>query len=341
MSQIAIVGEAWGAEEERERTPFVGYSGFLLTQLLEEAGISRADCFLTNVFNFRPFHNKLETLYGSKAQALDGYPPIEKSKYIREEFAPELDRLGNELIEVNPNLIIALGNTALWALCGRGAISKVRGTTCISTHTVTGYKVLPTYHPAAVQRQWELRPIAVADFFKAERESAFPEIRRPKRQVWIEPTLEDLEVFYEQYIQPRSIEQGLELSVDIETAGTQITCIGFGYSDVSLVIPIFDARRKNRSYWPSFEFEHKAWRFIARILNNPSIAKLFQNGMYDIAFIWRSKGIKIFNAAEDTMLIHHALQPESLKGLGFMASVYCDEGDWKQMRKVETIKKDD
>lgn len=339
---IALIGEAWGAEEERERAPFVGTSGYLLTQMLEEANISRADCFLTNVFNFRPFHNKLESLYGPKSSSIPGYPSIEKSKYIREEFAGELERLGEELIEVNPNVIVALGNTALWALCGRGAISKVRGTTCLSTHTVAGFKVLPTYHPAAIQRQWELRPIGVFDLFKAERESHYPEIRRKKREIWIEPTLEDLERFYDDYIIPRSIEQGLELSTDIETAGTQITCIGFGYADVAIVVPILDQRRKNRSYWTSSADERTAWLFIRRVLESPLIPKLFQNGMYDIAFTWRSKGIKIYNAKEDTMLIHHALQPESLKGLGFMASVYCDEGNWKQMRQHSTtIKKDD
>jgi uracil-DNA glycosylase len=341
-SKLALIGEAWGAEEERERTPFVGSSGYLLTQLLEEAGIARADCLLTNVFNLRPLHNKIENLCGPKNQALAGYPTIEKSKYIREEFAGELDRLGEELIEFNPNVIIALGNTALWALCGRGAISKVRGTTCYSTHTVQGFKVLPTYHPAAVQRQWELRPIAIADLIKGERESYYPDIRRLKREIWIEPSLEDLEAFYEKYIIPRSIEQGLELSIDIETAGTQITCIGFGYPDVALVIPIFDQRRKSRSYWPSLSDERGARIFVLRILENPLIRKLFQNGMYDIAFLLRSWGVKTFSATEDTMLIHHALQPESLKGLGFMASVYCDEGNWKDMRKHSTtIKKDD
>jgi hypothetical protein len=41
------------------------------------------------------------------------------------------------------------------------------------------------------------------------------------------------------------------------------------------------------------------------------------------------------------MLLHHALQPESLKGLGFLGSVYTDEGNWKQMRNVGTVKRDD
>jgi len=63
--------------------------------------------------------------------------------------------------------------------------------------------------------------------------------------------------------------------------------------------------------------------------------------MYDVAFLWRSYGIKTFNFREDTMLLSHALQPESLKGLGFLGSVYTDHGPWKSERKgVQTIKRD-
>jgi hypothetical protein len=45
MTQIAIVGEAWGAEEERQRVPFVGAAGWQLTQMLNEAGINRSRLF--------------------------------------------------------------------------------------------------------------------------------------------------------------------------------------------------------------------------------------------------------------------------------------------------------
>ena len=42
------------------------------------------------------------------------------------------------------------------------------------------------------------------------------------------------------------------------------------------------------------------------------------------------------------MLLHHALQPESLKALGFLGSLYTDEGPWKQMRgKFTEFKADD
>lgn len=338
MTAIALIGEAYGEQEEKARMPFVGSAGYALTQMLDEAGISRADCYLTNVFNLRPPSNRIEALCGPKQEALEGYPALVKGKYVRAEYEPELKRLGDELSSIKPNICIALGNTAMWSLLGRTAISKFRGTTDLSTHTCAGLKVLPTYHPAAILRQWELRPVTILDLIKALRESEFPEIRRPKREIWIEPTIDDLEEFYDQYIQTCRT-----LSVDIETSGNQITCIGFAPDHtIGIVIPFYDSRGKNRSYWPDAMAEQKAWQFIKRVLSSNKPKKLFQNGLYDIAFIWRTTGIRVLGAEHDTMLLHHALQPEALKGLGFLGSIYSDEGAWKTMRdRVTTIKRDE
>ena len=83
------------------------------------------------------------------------------------------------------------------------------------------------------------------------------------------------------------------------------------------------------------------WEIVKSILASSRIPKLFQNGLYDIAFLWRAAGIPVKGALHDTMLLHHALQPEMKKGLGFLASIYADEGAWKEMRaKAETIKGD-
>src|SRR5438132_13606804 len=100
MVELCLCGEAWGEQEERERTPFVGAAGYELTKMLTEAGIARADCFLTNVFNLRPQANKIEALCGARAEAIPGFPALVKGKHIRAEFQPELDRLADELIEV-------------------------------------------------------------------------------------------------------------------------------------------------------------------------------------------------------------------------------------------------
>jgi hypothetical protein len=195
---------------------------------------------------------------------------------------------------------------------------------------------MPAYHPAAVLRQWELRPTTVIDLAKAGRENQFPDVRRPACEIWIEPTLEDLRVFISQYIQGCPL-----LSVDIETSGTRITCIGLGPTgDRACVIPFDDARSKSGSYWSTLEDERSAWRLIKSVLIDPSIPKLFQNGLYDISFLWRAYGIGVRGTAHDTMLLSHALQPESLKGLAYLGSIYTDHGPWKSERKVETIGRD-
>jgi len=338
MTNLVILGEAYGEREEAEGLPFVGASGYELTRMLDAAGIHKADCHLTNVLNLRPPGNKIEALCGTKAEGIPGFPAIAKAKYLRAEFQPELERLSNELIDHDPNLILCLGNTALWALTGQTGVKKRRGTTSVSTHTVSGYKLLATYHPAAVLRQWELRPVTIIDLMKAERERWFPEVRRPQREIWIEPTIPDMELFYAQHIVGCRL-----LSVDIETSGNQITCIGFApRADVALVVPFVDYRRKERNYWASPADEQQAWRFVRQILTNESIPKVYQNGLYDIAFCLRSMGLPTFGAQHDTMLLHHALQPEMLKGLGFLGSVYTDEGSWKSERKVvATIKSDE
>ena len=54
-ARIFIVGEAWGANEEHFNQPFVGASGTLLNELLQEVGILRSECFVSNVVNARPF----------------------------------------------------------------------------------------------------------------------------------------------------------------------------------------------------------------------------------------------------------------------------------------------
>lgn len=335
MTKIVIVGEAWGKEEEIAQAPFVGRSGKMLTSMLMAAKIDRRACFLTNVFNFHPKGDDINEVCGLKSTALANYPAHHGARYVHERYAPELSRLRRELGFHKPNLCILLGNTAMWAMLGKSGIGKFRGTTELSSHTFPGLKCLSTYHPAAVTREYSLRATVVMDLQKAERQSHFPELRRPRRELWIDPTLEDLREFQRRYITP-----GSTVVVDIETYKSQITTVGFApRPDIGLVVPFFDFRRKGRSYWDSAGDEFAAWVFVRRILESDKVRKCFQNGLYDIAFLWRAVGIRVRRAEEDTMLLHHSLQPESLKGLGYLGSIYTDERAWKHMRST-TIKAD-
>lgn len=333
MAKMMLVGEAWGEKEEEARAPFVGTSGWMLDGMLSQVGISRSECYLTNVFNLRPKpSNDVKNFCGTKAEGIPGMPVLQRGKYVLKRYAPELERLYNEIKSERPNIIVALGATAAWALLHSTGIKAIRGATAPVHPAVAsrvGYeaKVLPTYHPAAIAREYTLRPVTLSDLDKAKRESEFPELRRPQREIWIRPTLEDLHIYEQQFINPCEL-----LSSDIETASDQITCIGFAPDAGSaLVIPFHSKGQPDGNYWQTIEEELIAWSFVRRWLaDKPTV---FQNGMYDVQFLWRRYGIPVPLAQEDTMLLHHAWQPEMQKGLGFLATLYTDEASWKFMRK--------
>lgn len=330
---ITIVGEAWGAEEEKARLPFVGPAGWCLNKMLEEAGIERQRCYITNVFNLRPKPtNDISNLCGKRADVTNNLPPLRNGEYLHDEYVPEVERLWEELRAGSPNLIIAMGGTASWAILGDSRISKIRGAIVESRFG----KVLPTYHPAAILRQWDLRHVTVLDLMKARREAEFPEVRRPSREIWLEPTLNDLDFFF------NLCREAAHVAVDIETIGDQITCIGFApRPDLALVVPFWNPSGGG-NYWQSSGDECEAWRKIRAFLTS-HVPKTFQNGLYDVRFLWQRYGIPVIGWKDDTMLIHHALYPESEKGLGFLGSVYTNEPSWKLMRGkgIGTIKQEE
>jgi uracil-DNA glycosylase len=331
--QIAIVGEAWGEEEARMGMPFVGWAGKELNLMLEEAEIERRECFVTSVFNLQPpaglgkRKNDVSTLFTTRKISTVPMPGLNKSDYLQDQYFPEVQRLWRELATIRPNLVIALGNTALWALTGNTRIRSLRGTVYPSANPV-GLKVLPTYHPAAVLRDWSLRSVVVADLMKARRQSRFPEIRRPAREIWIEPSLNHIQLFYDTYVR-----KAKKLAFDIETVPGQITCIGFAPSaDKAIVIPLTDNRKPGGSYWPSPQEERKAIELVDLYLRHPGSEKVGQNTLYDINWLWHKYGLTPVNYCRDTMLKHHAMNPEMEKSLGFLGSIYTDEPAWKIMR---------
>jgi uracil-DNA glycosylase len=345
MSKIVVIGEAYGADEAAAKRPFVGPTGRLMNYLFEEAGLIQpgsarrinADLYrrlyrfrdetyqasgihLTNVFNIHPPGNKITAL--CQKEKVGGLPGIKGGQYVREQYHGHLNRLADELQYHRPHLIIGMGATASWFLLGTGSITKVRGTIAASKYG----KCLPTFHPAYLMRgAWKMRPVVILDLAKAKREAEFPEVRRPPRYVYIPESIDDIE-----RILPE-LEGADRLSIDIETTDDQITCIGFAWTPQHvLVIPIFDWRASNNSYWGANE-ELVVWGLIKRLCEGPT-SKVFQNGMYDIHFLWRKYGIAPARCDHDTMLLHHSLHPEMLKGLGFLGSLYTSEPAWKIMR---------
>lgn len=323
---------------------------------------------LLNVFNEQPPRNDLRHFCMAKREAVAAYPDFldaygrleaptfpwpEKytfaklpSGYIKPRYLMYLPQLRARLVAIQPDLALCLGNTACWALLGQSGVGKLRGVVAWST-LCSSLKVLPTYHPAAVLREYSLRPIVQIDLQKAMREATHAGITRPPRRIMIRPTLCDIRKFLARYraAAPRMA------SVDVETMKGQMTRVGFATSPGdAIVIPFWDITAKDENglpaphYWQDASDECKAWNLVRDFLfiNRPVVG---QNGLYDIQYLWGLMGIELPHYEHDTMLMHHALQPELPKGLGFLASIYTEEASWKHLRssrhKMSEEKKDE
>ena len=333
-AKIVLVGDTPGEEEIKAGVPFVGTSGQELTRCLAEAGLDRDSLHLTNVFSERPPSNNLDFWMVKKKDLPAGYdlPPYAKGQYLCPSKAPLVQQFQAHLSALQPNLIVALGGTALWALTGLTGITNYRGAI---VHSPWG-KILPTFHPTAILRAWGSRPILVADLNKARVHAESASYTRPSRRILIQPTIDEVEAFFENYLRNASL-----ISTDVETKGGQITCVGFAPSpDVAVVIPFWDSTQPSGNYW-SLADELRAWRIVRRVVSGP-VPKLFQNGAYDIQYFLRS-GIEVRAAEEDSMIQAHAMYPELPKSLGFLGSIHTDEPAWKLMKrkKADTVKREE
>ena len=135
---VMLVGEAPGASEDKQGRPFVGRAGKLLDQLLGEAGLVRADVFITNVVKARPPGNR-----DPKAT----------------EVAHHLPWLEQQLALIQPSVVIPLGRHALAHFAPGRKITEVHGTLIVERER----RLVPWLHPAAALRNRDLRETLLED----------------------------------------------------------------------------------------------------------------------------------------------------------------------------------
>lgn len=131
---VMLIGEAPGADEDREGKPFVGASGKLLDIMLASIGLSRrTNCYITNVLPWRPPGNRQPT---------------------EAETAACLPFLRRHIELLKPQVIVTLGGVAAKAVTGSAeGITKLRGK-WLTYETSDGQQIplLPTYHPSYLLR---------------------------------------------------------------------------------------------------------------------------------------------------------------------------------------------
>lgn len=319
----AFVAEAPGKDEEERGVPLVGPSGQVFNDLLEGVGIERSSCFIGNVFSRRPPKNDVKWFF-DKTKATFKMPRV---GWLKPEFEPELRRIQDEIASVAPKITILLGNTAIWAFGGSGTVTAKRGAFFKSPRGV----FLPTFHPAYVLRSWPMRATVACDLNKAKRFVSGELKLWPRREFWIDPTLEDLAAFEPFVLSAPAI------TYDIENTRRQITSIGFAVSPWKAINIPFIVDGKD--YWPTLEAEQAAWRFVRRWLEAP-MPKIAHYCTHDFTWLFRRYRIKVRNQAHDTLLMWHSLYCELPKKLGYVASLEINERAWKTMRTTAEDKED-
>jgi len=128
-ANLMFVGEAPGADEDRQGEPFVGAAGQLLTRMISAMGYDRAEVYICNVIKCRPPQNR-----NPEPDEIAACQP-----FLRQQIAA-----------VKPRVIVALGKFAAHYLCGETTpITRLRG----NWRSFDGITVMPTYHPAFLLRE--------------------------------------------------------------------------------------------------------------------------------------------------------------------------------------------
>ena len=142
-SKIMIVGEAPGANEDKEGLPFVGRAGALLDKMLEAINLDRKKVYISNIVNYRPPDNRRPT---------------------DEEIKRYLPFITRHIEIINPKILLLLGSTAMNALIGNEVvISKMRGKWIEKKIGNCNTSVIITFHPAFLMRQPAQKKLAWID----------------------------------------------------------------------------------------------------------------------------------------------------------------------------------
>ena len=142
QAEIMFIGEGPGASEDKQGRPFVGASGKFLDQLLEQAGVTRTDVFITNVVKCRPPGNR---------DPLPDEVEICTSNYLQ-----------NQIKIINPSIIVTLGRHSMGLFFKGAKITQIHG----QMRKVDDRFVIAMFHPAAALHQLSLKSTIMADFAK-------------------------------------------------------------------------------------------------------------------------------------------------------------------------------
>ena len=323
--RLVIIGDFPGTHETSEGRPFVGPSGHELQAALDNAGIERSECIITNAIACRPPGNRLDTFMVQHSRS------NKKRKTNKEELllSPAEACSGRLMEEIRGfDKIICLGTEAARAVRGGNAsIMSIRGV-CEEIKMPWGkVKIGYTLHPSFVLRSPKWQPVFQRDiqkvirFFNDELSWQDPEIFLPK-------TLKEVVQGFERLVNDDS-----PVAYDVETDAknpldARLRCIGFANTRFSMVVPLLSI--DGRSTFFSERDQASVNTMLRIFLEDPPVPLLGHNaGQYDRLVCEEKLGVTP-KLSVDTLLLHLLADNEMPHNLGFVTSFYSDFTEaWK------------
>lgn len=290
-AKLMVVGMAPEKNEHMDGRPFTGPSGKLLDAALFANGVSRKNVYATNVSEVSLSEFGTQSLYD-----------------VPDDFMKEeLQRLSREIIEINPHVILMLGDEPGHYITGRQphGITKWRGS-IVPSSIVPGFKCVNAQHPAFfIRGMWRWLTI----FQEIDVKRAVQQLDSRKMPVYTD-MLHVGSSFRQTMDFIEHCRRFSELCLDIETVAWSRTkmghigCLGIGVADdEAMSIPF--SYNPGASYWTPAE-EAQIWKALARLMEDPNIGKIGQNYSFDWIYLWKF-GIYPASPFIDTMLLHHCL----------------------------------
>jgi len=295
---IAFIGEAPGEEEERERRPFVGRSGRLLTALVDETlHLKRGQVYITNVVQCRPPANRK--------------PTAKEIKACRANWEAEITA-------VNPGLVVACGATALGVVEGSnkavGGILARRGV----PFYVAGRRVLPVLHPAAALRNPAWVRLIAEDLGRIPGILGSEAVKLPAVRVLTDPG-EIARVCKEMRRAP-ALAFDVEAEGLVPLPGRKIWAIGLSIDPTWGVSVPWDH--------PDAPAGLYARLAVRQLLEDPKVKKVGHNLPFDVAWLTTNAGIRPKNLAFDTLMAAQRLDDTQTHGLKALTVRMLGWPDW-------------
>ena len=142
-TNIMFVGEGPGFQEDHKGEPFVGRAGALLDKIIAAMGFSRQTVYIANIVKCHPMKNPSNP----ELKTNDRPPTLEEMQICK-------SYLDKQIEIIAPKVIVTLGSSSTKALLQtEETISSLRG----NFKEYNGIKLMPTYHPAALLRNPNLK----------------------------------------------------------------------------------------------------------------------------------------------------------------------------------------